>query len=229
MAFTFVQSVGTDDVGGTPGSTDSLTISAATAGSLLVAWVKHEGASTTISVTDGTSTFTPATKSSHGNGDLFGQFHYLLSANGGATTITTNLVASRPYLSLIVFEHTYTGGACTFDVENGNAATGSSLSSGNITTTGTDELVFCGYGEYSTQFPSTEQINGLAASNIRDVPNVNNYSSAWSRAFGATFTGQGTATLVGSADYILRLASFKITAAAGLRRKGSLGLLGVGR
>ena len=147
MAFTFAQSnsaIYEDALGGT--LTLGVALTGVTAGNHIGFWVKHEGAATTIEVSDGTTSLTARTKFSHSNGDLHGQWFYLLAANSGDKTYTVTFGAKRVFVRIFVFEHSYTGTA-SYDVEpTAGGAEGSSTApnSGNMTTTGDDELVFGG-------------------------------------------------------------------------------------
>lgn len=213
MSFTFATS-GSNMVEAA-GTTLDVTLTL-TAGSLIVAWCKHEGTAAAFSVakSDGTNTFTPATKTNHGNGDLSGQFHWIAGhAMSGSTTLRLT-TASRQYRSLILFEYTYTGGSLSLDTETGATGNGTAVSSGNITTTGSDELVFGGYGEYFAAVANTPLVNGSAADRSI-LLNTPNYTASWVRAVGATFTGPVSITAGGSADWLCRALAFKITAAGG--------------
>lgn len=214
QAFTFVQS-GSNSSGGTPVSSLGVTLASVGAGALVNIWVKHEGAPVGMSVSDGTSTLTGGTKTDHGNGDLSGQFHYLLSANGGTKTYTVTFSGSvsRTFISLIAFEYSFSGTA-SLDGENGGSGTGTTLTSGNFTTTATDGVAFGGYGEYSTANLSTTAINGVAADGTIQLSG-NTFSGAWRKTFTSGFTGAATAAIDNSFDWVCRGIAFKAEASAG--------------
>jgi YVTN family beta-propeller protein len=162
------------------------------AGSLIVAFVKWEGSpASTVTLSDGTSTFTADTINTAANNDLNGRFYYLLSSSAsGTVTYTATWSVARPYRKLMLFEYSYTGGTVAFDASNRATATSGTLSSGNITTTGTDEVVFGGYGEYDAAITTTERVNGVAADQVVRA----SYGSMWSKTFTSTFTGAATAS-----------------------------------
>lgn len=192
---------------GTPNSSISLSLSGVTAGSLIVAYIKWEGADTSVTVCDDGATcaaghaFTLAAPSevNHSNGDLNGAFYYLLSSqSSGSVTYTATLGASRPYIRLHVWEETYTGTA-SLNAANGAPGT-TALSSGNVTTTGTGSWVaFGAYGEYDTSVLSARQVNGQSADQKRNpssvvTPGTAVNSETWRKSFDSTFTGAATAT-----------------------------------
>src|SRR3990167_9667045 len=94
MAFAFVQSAANSaDASGT---SLAITVSSTGAGNLIVVYVGWEGAAaSTISASDGTSSFTLATLKD--GTDNHAQFLYLLVANSGATTITITWSAARTF------------------------------------------------------------------------------------------------------------------------------------
>lgn len=206
-AFTYVGTNNNVNTGS--GTTLSLTYSA-TAGSLIVIWNKHEGTPTTITNSDGTNTFSAGTKVNHSNNDLSSQWHYLLVGLSGSLTYTQTLAASRAFRTIILFEYSYTG---TASLDQQATAQGSSTApnSGNLTTTGTDQVSFGGYGEYSTATVTNPLINGAAADGSV-LLGSGNFTAAWRKTFAATYTGAASCTLSGSADWICNQISFKATA-----------------
>lgn len=200
-----------------------------TAGNAVFLWVKHEGAATTITGVRGAESLTPLTKTTHANTDFHGQWLYLLASTGGGATVTANFAALRTWIGIIALEYSYTASPISFDQENGGSGTSTAPATGNVTTTGTSELALVGYGEYSANFPSAELINGTTPETIVDMPGGVHFSSVFAHRFGATFTGQGQATLANEA-WIFRIATFKEAggaAAAPVRLKRQT-LLGVG-
>jgi hypothetical protein len=189
-------------------TTLSVQLTGVQAGSLVVAYVKWEGASVPVTVSDGTSSFTADTQNSGAGGELHGRFYYLLSsAASGTVTYTATWSQARPYQRLIVYEYTQSGGVVTFDASNRATATTGSLNTGAITTTGTDEVVFGAYGEYDARTTASEQINGVAADQVLRTPG---YASMWSKRFTAPFTGAATAT-GNSSEWIGNIIAFKRT------------------
>jgi hypothetical protein len=189
------------------GTTLSVQLTGVQAGSLIVAYVKWEGAAGTATISDGTSTFTADTMNNAANGDLHGQFFYLLSSTAsGNVTYTATWNGSRSYRKLIVYEYTRSGGTVVFDGSNRATGTTGSLNSGAITTTGTDEVVFGAYGEYAAANTANEQIGGQVADRVVRA----SYASMWSKTFTAPFAGAATAT-GNSAEWIGSVIAFKRT------------------
>lgn len=182
------------------------------AGDLVICWTRYEGADTTTTVSDGTSTFTPATRYSHGVG-LVGQFHYLLaSVATGVVSCTQTLTAARQFraITTMVFSKT---GTPTFDAENGATGTSASLNSGNIATADTDEVVVGGYSNFGGGLPTSEQINGVAATAVVDDPN--SLGSMRYRILTSTF-GAGAATgSISSFEWVCAILAIKATAGGG--------------
>ncbi|MBK7951380.1 MAG: PQQ-dependent sugar dehydrogenase [Deltaproteobacteria bacterium] len=189
------------------GTTLSVPLTNVRAGSLIVAYAKWEGAAagSTVTLSDGTNTFTADAVGSAANGDLHGRFFYLpASTASGNVTYTATWSAARPYRRLLVYEYAYSGGSVGFDASSRATGTSGTLNSGSITTTGTDEVVFGAYGEYSASNTTTERIGGLAADQVVR----SGFSSMWSKTFTAPFTGAATAT-GHSATWIGSVIAFK--------------------
>lgn len=211
--FVFVKSVGTRNSGS--GTTLTAQLLTVTAGNVIIAWVKHEEAPTTLTVSDGTSTFTPATKVNHGNNDLSSQFHYLLaSVASGTVTYTATFAAAKGFRSFVVFEFDPTATAA-FDTEptgGGASGSGGTLSSGNMTTTVNDGLVLGAYGNYGSETFTTMAINGVAAAGIQGDDGSTTTSqtggAVWYRIPTATFTGAATGTGV-TGSWILNAIAIK--------------------
>ena len=208
---TFVQSNISDS-----GTTVALT--GVTAGNLIVIWVKWEGASSNGNATcsDGTSSFAMATAGHRGTSAPSSQFGYLLSANGGNKTYTVTVPAGGGFIRLRVAEFSYTGGTLSFDVENIGSGSSTAPASGNVTTTGTDELVFGGYGEATVATSSSPLINGLAASTL---PTQGSYTRLWYKTFASTFTGNASITLSAAGSWVCNILSFKISGGAPERNR----------
>jgi hypothetical protein len=161
------------------------------AGSLMVAYVKWEGpAASTVAFNDGISAFSADTLNSAANDDLHGLFFYLLSSStSGTVDYTATWSASTPYRRLLIYEYSYSG-SVSLDASSRATATSGDLTTGDITTTGSDEIVFAAYGEYNANTTMTEQIKGLAADQILRA----GFASMWSKSFSNPFTGAATAT-----------------------------------
>lgn len=213
MALTYVQSA--EDLASN-GSTATVAVALAgvVAGHLIAAFVVFEDApTTTISVSDGTTSFTGATKRVHSDTTHTCQWFYLLSSvASGSVTYTATLGAARTVVHIRVFEYSYTG-ALTFDQENSAESAGgtTALTTGNITTTGTDEVVLAGWVAGGGMSSSAEQINGVAATHaLADGAG----GKAWDRIATATFTGQGTATTT-STTWLSAIVSIKSNVGGG--------------
>lgn len=211
--FAFVKSAGARADSSTTSITVQLTT--VTAGNVIVLHAKHEGSPTTITVSDGTTSFTAATKVNHGNNDLSGQFFYLLSSvASGTVTYTVTFAAARGFRGVVVMEFTRTGTAA-FDTEptgGGSSGTGGTITSGNMTTSVADSLVLGGYSNYGSESLATIQINGVNAGGIRgDDGATGDPQTAhcqWYRIPTATFTGAATATGI-TGDWIINAIAIK--------------------
>lgn len=207
---------------GTRASASDTTLSAVVeglaAGSLVAVYVTHEGAATTMTVSDGDS-YTPRTKvtaASAGN-DLHGQWFYLLSSSAGDRTVTVTWAAARIERQMIVIVATYTGTAAYDTEPSGGGTSGSStaVSSGNFTTTGTVGLVLGGYGNYSgSEIQSLPLINGVSADTAKASDDdtsapYNANALLWGKVTSGTFTGAATATLSPTGDWMCGAIAFK--------------------
>jgi hypothetical protein len=215
MPLTFIAAVGGFDqtAGTTLDATASLNVAA---GDLLIAWCKHEGAVGTFAVAKTTGgndfTFDAGDAVSHSNNDLHGSFGYRLSADADATFTPRLTTPSRVFRILLCAQfRPGAGDTCTKDTSNDNFGTGTALTSGNITTTGTDEVVMGGYGPYTSTTTSSETINSVAATEPSPSPQDN--GSFWYRILTSTFTGGNAAgTLGASADWIGAVIAIKAAA-----------------
>ena len=194
----YVTESGTDESGSA--TTIAVTQAGVTAGNAKVCWVKHEGAATTITISDGTTSFTADALGvqHHSNNDLHGEMLYLLSSvASGSVTYTATFGAARVFRSIMCWEYSYTG-TLAYDTSQFNQGNSTAVASGSITTTSSDELIVAGYGEYSANTLSSMQINGVAADHTHQFASPN-FTGTWDRVVSAPFTGQATATLSGSA------------------------------
>ena len=212
----------TSGFGGSAGGATSVNATAAGAvavGDIIVAACGNDSGQTH-SVSDTLSTsYTPATLNS--TGSVREQFFYGTVTNAGTPTVTLTFGASAIEGSLRFYAMRPSGTA-TFDVE---IATGVGISTapatGNINTTGTDEIVFLSGFDENNAGASAQAINGTSVTATL-TQRCGNLSYL---AFGSTFTGQGTATLGASSRWAYNLLAFKITSGS-VQQKGML--LGVG-
>lgn len=220
MAFTFIALVkGENDSGSAITTLDATASLNVQAGDLLIAWVKHEGLSTTLAVAKNSGspanahTFDAADYVSHANNDCHGSFGYVLSAAADATmTPRLTLGAARPYVRFLVMQFRPDAGeTVSKSGSNKNSGNGTAISSGTFSPSGNDIVACGGFGEYGATTTSSEQINGVAATEPTGSPAT--YSSVWYRILTAGFTnGQATAT-VSTSDWICAGIAFSAAAA----------------
>ena len=200
------------------------------AGELIVVYTRHDGAPTTMSVSDGTSSFEAGTLTDHANGDFSAQFHYLLtSVATGTVTYTCTVGAARASRMILVARVSYTGTA-SLDVQNTGQGTSTAPASGTVTTTGTDEIVWGCYADYSGQLTTAEKINAVDADAVID-DSANHNDAMWYRVLSATFAnGTASGTIAVSNPWICHVIAFKAAAggAASVVTPRLLALLGVG-
>ena len=200
---THVQGAGSE----TPsGSSGAVTLNGITAGNLIVVFVRWESGDATPSVSDGTTTFTAGTKKFQS--PLYGQYFYLLSANSGNKTITATMGATRDWIHVFAVEFHATG-AWAFDTSAIDGGSGTTINSGNINTTGTEEVVFGMYGTGGVGTTSSEQINGVAATEDATYSPTGN-SSVWYRILSATFSGGAASATVASQNWVCAVVAFKV-------------------
>lgn len=228
-AFTKIQSNTT--VADGSATTVAVSLTGVTAGNLIVCFIKGEGGSVSITVSDGTSTLADGTRTDSTSGGA--QFSYLLSANGGNRTYTATFGAAQTFRRIFVIEFSYTGGSTgSLDAQNTGSGTSTAPASGTITTTGTDEVVLGFYVDFSGQLSTSEQINGVAADFVLDNPAVAN-DAMWYRILSATFSGgTASATIAVSGEWICNVIAIKATAAGGGGAGNAVpfrSLLGVGQ
>lgn len=181
-------------------------------GDLVLCWTRYEGADTTTTVSDGTTTFTAGTRYSHAVG-LVGQFHYLLaSVANGTVACTQTLADAREYRAIITMVFSKTG-TPTFDAQNGATGTGTALDSGAITTADTDEVVVGGYSNFGGGLPTSEAINAVAATAV--VDDANSLSAMWYRILTATFSGGAATGTISSEAWVCAVLAIKATAGGG--------------
>jgi hypothetical protein len=180
-------------------------------GDLLVAFITWEDSAVTPStLTDGGSnTFTFDTGDDNNyTGNVYGANMYRLSGVSNASaTFTANLSAAGPYKRLFVFQYRPgSGETVTKDATAENGDTSGSVSSGVISTTGTDEVVCAAARYYATGNWSNEQIAGVAY----DQAALQNPSRMWCRILNATITNQqGTASVDINNKWVSRIVAFK--------------------
>lgn len=226
MGWTFIalQSGLNDGSGTTLDAAGSLNVAA---GDALLVYVKHEGAALTAADLTfqkdtgspaNTFTFDSSDYHSHGNGDMHACMGYLLSASADApATFRLTLSGARTWRRFLVCQfRPDSGETVTKDASNDATGTGTSPASGNITTTGTDEVVFAGCSTYSGGTTTTEEINAATSTEPTGSP-IGGGTAAlqvWYNLLTATFiNGQATAAGLSSQDWTSAVIALKAEAA----------------
>ncbi len=112
-----------------------------TTGNLLVCCVRHEGLSTSTTISDTAgNTWVPLTEVSHPSGDMFLQLFYVLNCTGNASNVVTaTFGASRTYSGIQVMQFS---GLNSYDEEDsGTTSTGTSVTSGTLNVDGAGVVV----------------------------------------------------------------------------------------
>lgn len=202
----------------------SLTVSA---GDLVVVMMKWEGADTTITGDIGGEALTEWANAGNPHIRLTNEpwctcLYKINTALTGSQTITLTLGAARGFKEYCAMSYTPTAGTVsTNGTPNSGLGTSTSPASGNITTTGSDMVIFGFNAGYGSQL-SSPLINGNAAEEAVEPATASRDSQLWARRESAGFTGQAAATLAGSARWACGVIAFNI-AAAGTNPKGPLG------
>ena len=189
---------------------------------LLVASFHWQGAAAgdtiTIDQSDGTDAFTNIANTKTVEGfDLGTGMAYLIVA-GADAAFTPRFTLSAAGIERDILVRQFrpdSGDTVTLDTSNGSSGNGTALSSGVVTTTGTDEVVVgCG-GQGNGTSLTSEQINSVAADAATDSASV--YYNNWYRILTATFAGgQATETAGGAANsWGCAIACFKSVGAGG--------------
>lgn len=221
MAFTFVASATAINTG----TAGPITVSASpalnvAAGDLLVAYVEWQGAETgntlVVDENDGTDTFTNGTQVVNSS-DIGGQFAYLLSTPADASfTVRATITESsrRLFIGVLQFRPD-AAETVTMDVQNTGSGSSASLLSGNITTTGTDEVV-CGGGsdaEGGTAF-SAMQLGDVNATG--STGDGTSYGRIWYRILTEVMTAGHAQATSANGLWVCNIISFKVEAAGGV-------------
>jgi hypothetical protein len=219
MAFTFVASrTGTTDYGPYKTvSTSGGTLNVAASDLIVVYGIWGEAASGGATISDsGSNSCTMEDEINYG-GTCYLRCGYKLSAVANATATFALTTINNVYLLRII--------ALQFRPDSGdvvtkdqNQATGTGYGTtpltGNITTTGDDEVTTCGESLNYGPNPTAEKIGGIAADGVVDASTDG--ASAWYRILNATASSiNGQATLGGNYDWAILLNSFKATATGG--------------
>ena len=145
--------------GADAGSTSiTTTLTGVAAGNLIVVYVGWEGATTTVTVGDGTSSFTGLDATSGAGGDLWGRWFYLLSSTSGNKTYTVTYGASRAFRRVAVMEFNSSNAWALDAGPSGGSGASSNPQSGNISTTGTEDAVLGACLNYANSADMDPQI-----------------------------------------------------------------------
>lgn len=201
MAFTLRSS---NTVGTGSGTTAAVQLTSIAAGDVVVVWAAN-GASVDInSVSDGTTSLTLLNQLS--NGSLRTRIAYLLAsvATGSVTYTITFASSVGANVCAAAF---VPPSAASFDVDlaTGVGGSGTAISSGNITTTGSDELVVGCASNENTAGYTAHLVNSVAA----DGNVIKNGASLWWRFVSATFTGAATVTIDVSSRWSCHVVAIK--------------------
>lgn len=219
MSFSFIKAVSNsnDAAGTTLDTSASLNVAV---GDLLVAWCTNESGSTTRSIAKNSGSpannfsFDAGDAINHTDGALSGQFGYLLSAAADATATFRLTTTSKDIRRVIIAQYRPDAGATVTKDKSANSATnasGISAVSGNVTTTGTDEVAVGGYGQDSGATLSSMAINAIAATEPTGSPiPAGAGSHLWYRLLLATFAGgNASGTQSSGGNYVMGIISFK--------------------
>lgn len=195
----------------TSNTTVAVTLNSVGSGNLVACWVSQFGATTTISVSDGSS-LTAGTKATLSDDEAEGQWFYTLSATSGNRTYTATLGAARQYKSIHCYRYTYTGTAALDQQNSGQTVGGgTAVASGNITTTAAVAVVLAGYLDVIAGSATSEQIGGVAASHTLDDATLGTgVAESWDRILSSTATLQATATSSHN-TWLCAIINFKFT------------------
>lgn len=195
------------------GTTAAVALTGVAAGNLLVAVAFWEGATTTVAISDGTTTFTNGTagvntNSVDGSWDIRQQPAWLPGvASGGNKTVTLTLGASRNSVALHVFEFSKTAGSWALD---GQAAfgqgNGAAMASGALTTGGSPVVAVGWARNWTDQTITAPLINGAAASGLQ----ADGFTSggSWYR-IGPVSAGTAQATSGSAAEWLAGLIALR--------------------
>ena len=194
MTWTYVDGDGTAQSGSsTTIATPGITVNA---GDVVVVVTTYEGASTSITVSDGTSTLTADPNGQYNAAGVEPtlQFSYILSSVASGTNsvvYTATFGAARAFTNIMAIVYTPPGAASIDATSVGTGATsGTAVSSGNITTNTVDGVAFAGYAEYG-QTLNSAAINSVAAEHAITPLR----SKIWSVAYSTGYTGAATGTI----------------------------------
>lgn len=229
-SFTFVISCGT---GGT-GSVTSQATGACTGthvGDLVAIEVKWEGGDTTVTCSNSStaSVWVDAFVGAHvtdGNAATVTICYTLSLAASGSVTFTATFGAARTFTDAGAIVYTPSAAAST-DGKSQSTGTSATVSSGNMTTTGTDGLAFGGFGETGAGVTIAScAVNSVVRDQVLQFGSGPR-SAIWSKSYAAGFTAAATCPFASGGAWNGSGVAFKIAGGATVVPK--LTLLGVGQ
>lgn len=192
-----------NDASGTTLTSASFNSSGATG---IVVWCKHEGAPTTITISDSASnTYTAETKINHGNGDLSSVISSVLGspATSSTHTVTMTVSAAKTFRYMLVW--TLTGTTPAKDVAAQASGTSATPDAGSLVTTAAT-VSFLGGGIYNS-------VNGTASAGWTEDFDTGGSAHGYSRS-DASGTLDPSYTITGSNDWVANSLSVKEGSAA---------------
>jgi hypothetical protein len=191
----------------TGGSTIAVTLNNVPAGALVVVSTKYEDADNTITMSDGSSTFSSLTRQTNG-GSVVQQIFYITSSSAsGTVTYTATFAGSYAFRNIHAYVFSYSG-ICLYDTSSQSATFAANPNSGSVTTSSNKHHVAIGtYGETIGTAPTNELLFGSAAQNRDIFAQVS--SIVWSSVYSdGSKTGNCSMTLAVS-THIMSLIVFK--------------------
>ena len=125
--------------------------------------------------------------------------YYARNIRGGANTVTVTFNQAAKYVDLRVLEYR---GVSTLDVTAGRSGTGTSVTSGPVTTTAANELIFAA----DTANKDTTAVGGGFTARIFTAPNGD---LAADRIVNAAGAYTATATLESNGSWVMQIVTFK--------------------
>jgi len=187
---------------------------------LLVAVSKWESGDTTTSVQKNSGSpanvfdFPNISPDTHFYSAFGGEFGYVLDAAADATaTFRQTMAAARDGRRFFVMQFRPTSGyVAVYDAAHCARGTSAAPNSGNISTTGNDAVAIGAYGEFSSNTTSSEQINGVAATEPTNSPQ--DQASVWYRILTSTFTNGAASATLANIDWWCGISAFKLASTA---------------
>lgn len=176
----------------------------------IVAFCKHEGAPTTITVTDNKgSTIAGLTKVNHGGGGLSSQlYHGVIGTPGAGHTVTMTLAAARTWRDVAVWLIDADGAGVELDIEAaGGSGTSTAADAGSVVATAAAIHIY-GVGQAGSPSTQTPSAGWTKHSQVADDLKA-------SRAEVSATTTDPSSTSVGSSNWAAVAAAFREVAGGG--------------